>query len=182
MPNLRTRPEGNPENPFKQSLLMPAFRPPIPRSLVTEDRFKPSVELPVGMEIRGPGEAVPPLPSILIVQEEPYSVWRVDTLAVTLLASLWLDDPAAGRYMENRRSVIVTNHDTGFGVWSRETGVGVITGGYLAPGRSISFPLGSRCKVYAQGINPAGQNLSFYQFGAAVTLEQSANWQLVAKE
>jgi len=168
MPNLTTRPEAYQEGSGKQSLLIPAFRPPMPRSLVTEDRFRPSVELPMGGDLRAPGTSFVPIPQITIVQEEPYAAWRVDTLAASLLSSLWLDDPGAGRYMENRRSVTVTNHDINFGLWIRDIGNGTLAGGYLAPGRSISMPLGSRCRIFAQGINPVGQNLSFYQFGTAV--------------
>jgi hypothetical protein len=119
----------------------------------------------MGSEVRGPGESVSPVPPITLVQEEPYTSWRVDTIAITILASVWLDDPRQGRQIYGRRSVTITNHDANFGMWIREIGNGVLFGGFLAGGRSISIPLGSQCKLYAQGINPAGQNISFYQFG-----------------
>jgi len=109
---------------------------------------------------------VPPASLVLQVQEEPYAAWSVVVVVLSVLRSTWLDDPQQGRYMDNRRSVTITNHDTQFGCWIRDVETGVIAGGYLAPGRSISMPLGSRCRVFAQGINPGldGQNISFYQF------------------
>ena len=67
--------------------------------------------------------------------------------------------------MANRRCVTIKNHDTAAGIWIKEVGIGIQNGGFLGPNESFSIPLSSACKVYAIGINPAGQNITFYQFG-----------------
>jgi hypothetical protein len=146
----------------KQSLLLPAIPlvpAPFPRSLVQ------GVE--IGNQWR-PVRATPKAdtkPASNAVREEPASEWSVDTLEVSPLAIIWLDD-VQRRYMPTRRIVVIKNHDPGFGIWIRQFAQGVGSGGYLGPGESLALPLGPSCSVYCLGINPLKGNVSFYQLGS----------------
>jgi hypothetical protein len=171
MPNLIVRPE----NPFtgnqKEALFLPAEREPFARTLAAP---RASLALSSVQPAEGsypaqvPGSPAKTLGPIVVTQEEPVSAWRVDTIAVSPLAAVWLDDPAQNRYLARRRGVVIKNHDPALGIWIRHLGLGVNVGGYLGPGESIALPLGSRCQVYCLGINAAGGNISFYQFGAYI--------------
>jgi hypothetical protein len=148
----------------KQSLLLPAIPlvpSPFPRSLVQDagiaNQSRPYRATPKA-DVKPPTNAV---------REEPATEWSVDTVKVTPLAIVWLDD-VQRRFMPTRRIVVIKNHNTAFGVWIRQIGQGVGSGGYLGPGESIALPLGPSCTVFCLGIDPApaGTNVSFYQLGS----------------
>jgi hypothetical protein len=165
--NLKIASEEQVNSGLKQSLFIPAAPPtptPFPRSLVM------------------PGGRVPPFPTVRAkpypqfaertwtaptpTREEPATEWRADFFTVTPLGFTWLDDDTLGYFMPTRRLITVINHDPAVGIWLRNTSQGVIFGAYIGPSGSISLPLGPLCKVYAQGINAAGSNLTFIQLGS----------------
>ena len=167
MPNLRIRPEDYVPNPFKQSMMLPAFRQQPVNEYLDE---APPVELPYPgnpEEAGNAGVTAKPVPPIVITQEEPVCSWRADLIALTSTTQTWLDDPAQGRLIHGRRGIIVVNHDTVLGVWIRHVGMGVTQGGFLHAGTSISLPLSTSCRVYAQSV-ALNANISFYQFGSFV--------------
>lgn len=172
MSNFRLRPEvGLGYGTGKQSLFLPAMPrtpAPFPRSLVMEGpalpAFRPfrATPLPNMQVARGEAPGTPPPTA---TREEPAAEWRVETINLTPLAIAWLDSDVLGRFMPTRRSVVVINHDPANGVWIKQVGVGVGTGGYVPPSGSIALPLGPLCRVYGLGIAVAGSNISFYQLG-----------------
>lgn len=184
MRGLRYSPEGN-FSQRKASLFLPVDRMPVPRTLVTTQQqagtpatyspgmqgikqFNPEDPALAGLtgQLRALIEALGK--SVIRTKEETFDFWRVDSVALTNGVTTWLDErnpvnPANTRYLQGRRAVIITNQDTTNPVWIRHVGSGVLQGGYVAAGGSISLPLGTRAQIFCQP-TAVGSAVSFYQF------------------
>jgi hypothetical protein len=190
MHGYRFKPEQGLETE-KGSLYLPAQPLPIPRSLVSPASYRPPSVTPgpapmtveektytdpvlAGLqgELRKLVAAMRELQGrVYNTKEQPFSQWRVDQVALTNTAVVWLDQrnpastaPRNQRFLQGRRAVTIVNHDPANQVYIRHVDAALATsGGYIAAGGSISLPLGNSAKIFAIA-SAAASTVSFYQF------------------